>query len=477
MKKLLTVITLFASLSLFAENIHTVVEIQPPEGVVLEVGGMKIAKDGTVYVCTRRGNVWALKDGKWTQFAEGLQEALGLVIGDKKGEIYVLQRPELTRLVDEDGDGKADLYHSFSNGWGFSANYHEYAMGLIRDKEGNFYFGLGLPFYTKSPFKGRWLGTMDVADRGWYLKVDKNGNWSHYASGVREPVGGAINDAGDIFISDTQGSFVSTNYIIEVKKGDFLGHPDGLLWDKSKTEKVKTLLSMDIDARNKKLDEMRKKPVVYIPYREMGATVGSMQYDRTGGKFGPFKGQMLIADVIQPLIMRATIEKVNGVYQGAVFTLFRGGNLGGGSHKLEFDANGDLYIGQTARGWGKGQGLKKMSFGGKTMMDVLEMNLEKDGFTVKFTQAVDPTVGANKDSYKFEIFNYQFTHVYTAKQLNKQKLTVTGVTLAKDGLSAKVKIPGLKKDHVVGFDYSALKSAKGEMPANKKAYYTINALK
>ena len=87
-------------------------------------------------------------------------------------------------------------------------------------------------------------------------KVDKNGNWSHYASGVREPVGGAINDAGDIFISDTQGSFVSTNYIIEVKKGDFLGHPDGLLWDKSKTEKVKeTIKSIAIPLISLRVEE------------------------------------------------------------------------------------------------------------------------------------------------------------------------------------------------------------------------------
>ena len=118
-----------------------------------------------------------------------------------------------------------------------------------------------------------------------------------------------------------------------------------------------------------------------------------------------------------------------------------------------------------------------MHFDGKIPMDILEMNLEKDGFTIKFTKPVDKTIGANKDNYKFEIFNYQYTNGYTAKQLNKKPLAVTAVQVAKDGMSARVKLDNLKKDHVVGFEYSKLKSDKGEIPANKKAYYTINALK
>ena len=109
----------------------------------------------------------------------------------------------------------------------------------------------------------------------------------------------------------------------------------------------------------------------------------------TNGKFGPFTGQYFIPDVIQPLILRANFEKVNGVYQGAVFTFYRGTELGGGSHKIEFDKEGVMWVGQTARGWGKGEGLKKIKWNGKTSMDVKAMNMVKGGFKISFTKAAD----------------------------------------------------------------------------------------
>ena len=198
MKKLFITISLLISAISFAQN-YSVENIEWPKGTVLEVGDLKLTDDGKAYMCTRRGDVWVLKDGNWKKFAMGLQEPLGLELG-KKGELYVLQRPELTRLVDEDGDDVADLYHTFSSGWGFTANYHEYSMGFTRDKDGNFYFGLGLPFSRKenNKFKGQWLGTIDIPDRGCYLKVDgKTGKFSHFAYGIREPVGAIINKDGE----------------------------------------------------------------------------------------------------------------------------------------------------------------------------------------------------------------------------------------------------------------------------------------
>ena len=387
-----TFLLLFVASFAFANPGYEITEITPPDDCVLEIGDLKFTDDGTLMMCTRRGEVWSLKDGNWKRFAHGLQEPLGLIVGENTGEYYLLQRPELTKLVDKDGDGLADRYETFSKGWGFSANYHEYAMGLIRDKEGSFYFGLGLPFSHKknNKFQGQWLGTIDVHDRGWYIKISKDGEYSRVTAGVREPVGGAINDDGDIFITDTQGSYVATNYIIHVEEGDFLGHPDGLLWEKEKSEQWNAIAAMPDAERNAALDKIRKRPAVYIPYRQMGSSVGGLEYDRTGGKFGPYAGQLFVTDVIQPLLMRASIEKVDGVYQGAIMTFYRGGQLGGGSHKMVFDKAGDMWVGQTARGWGSGHGLKKVHFTGDVPADVKDIRIASDGFTLTFTKPLDP---------------------------------------------------------------------------------------
>ncbi|HUR27429.1 MAG TPA: auracyanin family protein, partial [Planctomycetota bacterium] len=88
--------------------------LTPPDNTRVEVGGMGFLPDGRMLVSTRRGQVWLIdnalakdpKDARFTLFAEGLQEGLGLkVVGEK---IYVLQRAELSELIDNDHDNRCD---------------------------------------------------------------------------------------------------------------------------------------------------------------------------------------------------------------------------------------------------------------------------------------------------------------------------------------------------------------------------------
>ena len=92
---------------------YTVEYLKTPAGVALEVGGMDFFSDGRLALCTRRGQVWIVEDplgvenfadAKLTLFHEGLWEGLGLSIVDD--QIHVIQRGELSRLLDLDGDGR-----------------------------------------------------------------------------------------------------------------------------------------------------------------------------------------------------------------------------------------------------------------------------------------------------------------------------------------------------------------------------------
>ena len=71
-----------------------------------------------IFICTREGEGWRYKDDKWSLFADGLHEPLGIYIDQKTKEVWVMQRPELTRLVDEDGDNVADVYETVNSSWG-----------------------------------------------------------------------------------------------------------------------------------------------------------------------------------------------------------------------------------------------------------------------------------------------------------------------------------------------------------------------
>ena len=60
-------------------------------------------------------------------------------------------------------------------------------------------------------------------------------------------------------------------------------------------------------------------PAVVFPYKKMGQSASAIMLDDSEGKFGPFAGQFFVADYTLSLVMRADMEKVNGVYQGACY--------------------------------------------------------------------------------------------------------------------------------------------------------------
>src|SRR5437764_8648972 len=88
----------------------------PPPGEVLEAGAIEVLPDGKVAVATRRGEVWMIDNAydddpgkaRFTRFAHGLHEVLGLA--QKDGWLYVTQRPDVSRLKDTKGSGKANLF-------------------------------------------------------------------------------------------------------------------------------------------------------------------------------------------------------------------------------------------------------------------------------------------------------------------------------------------------------------------------------
>jgi len=211
---------------------YTVDYLTPPDGEVLEVGGMDFLSDGTLLVSTRRGRVWWIDnpmaedpaDASFHIFAEGLQEGLGLRVVDDV--IYVMQRCELSRLIDLDGDQVCDRVETVSQDWGMSGNYHEFAFGLPMDDEGNFYVSTNVGFWSPE----WWHGISKVKHRGWILKIEPDGTTRPFASGVRSPAGLGMDLEGNMFYTDNQGDWMPNCGIFHVQGGEFFGHPASQRW-------------------------------------------------------------------------------------------------------------------------------------------------------------------------------------------------------------------------------------------------------
>ena len=149
-------------------------------------------------------------------------------------------------------------------------------------------------------------------------------------------------------------------------------------------------------------------PAIYFPYKKMGQSASGIATDMSKGQFGPFEGQMFVGDQTFSTVMRCSLEKVNGYYQGACFP-FREG-FGSGSLAVEFTPDGTMFVGGTNRGWGsrgrKPFALDRVRWTGKVPFDIHEMHAKPDGFELTFTLPVDRETAGRVESYKLETYAY-----------------------------------------------------------------------
>ena len=450
---------------------YRVETIETPEGVDFEVGGIAFGPNSSLLAATRHGDIWRLHDGRWSLFAEGLHEPLGLWVDPGSGEVYLAQRPELTRLVDTDRDGRADRYETVCAGWGFSGNYHEYAFGPVRDSIGNFYVTLNLSHSERGRVRNSVMGK-DAALRGWCVQITPDGRLVPLASGMRSPAGIGISRQDEIFYTDNQGDFNATSALYHVQPGRFFGHPNALADDPRFAGRELDTVPLE------ELDAMRSLPAVWIPHGELGNSPGEPIFDDTGGKFGPFAGQMFLGDQTKSNLIRICLEKVGGEYQGAVFQFVAG--LDSGVVRNAFAPDGSLYVGMTARGWGaiggKPFGLQRIVYDAATMpFEMHSVSVTRRGFDITFTAPVDAGA-ADPQRYLIRHWTYRYQPDYGSPKVGESFVIPQKATISPDGRTVHLELPLLAK-RVYQLLLVNVTSTSGQAPTTPTAYYTLNRLR
>lgn len=453
----------------------------PPE-VILEVGGMAYLDDGTLLITTRHSEIWSFKDRQWKRWAFGLDEPLGITRTGPR-QVVVAQRPELTRITDTDGDGQADLFETITDAWNYSGHIYEWTFGPVQDSAGNFYGTLTCWFFPHkkiepNPFSGweippppGYKPRGDAAWRGFSFKVTSSGEFIPYSSGLRSPNGIGLSPDGELFVSDNQGEYYGACVIHHVTEGAFHGHPNSLFWDEPKSDNP---FSIPLE----QLEPRRKLPAIILPFGVMGQSASEPLWDRTGGKFGPFDGQMFIGDQTKATVMRVALEKVNGRYQGAAFP-FRSG-FQSGNNRLLFEPSGSLLVGQTDRGWGaiggKRYGLQRLSWTGKVPFEIDSMQLAKKGFNLKFTKPLDSASQTNISAFHVQRYRYEYHRKYGSPQVEKNPVEITALQSSSDATSIFLTLRELKPGLVYEISINDLRAHDGSELLHDTAYYTLNYL-
>ena len=452
-----------------------------PEDIVLETSGILRLPGKRLLVTTRRGEVWFI-DGaydadakpKFTLFASGLHEPLG-IIAAPKGGYYVAQREELTRLVDTDGDGRADVFETVAK-IPISGSYHEYAFGPVLAPNGNLRVTLNVAFggATQAP----------VPWRGWMVEITPDGQMTPITAGLRSPCGLVLTSGGDWFYSDNQGEWVGSGKITHLERGDFAGHPAGLAWSKLPGSPV-SLRPDDIKSFDEPMFEVAKRlpgvkpPAVWLPHSIQGISNAGIQEDLSGGKFGPFAGQLFVADQGQSKLVRVSLEKVKGVWQGASYA-FRSG-FDCGIIRVTQGEDGSLFTGETERGWGslgpKKNGIERLVWTGATPFEIKEVRAQPDGFLLTFTSPVDRATAERPESYSVSGFTYLWHKEYGSAPSNRAGCPVRKVVVAPDGLSVRLATICLREGYIHEIKGAGLRAANGgEDLLHPVAYYTLNRL-
>lgn len=417
------------------------------------VGALHFLPDGRLAVATwdEEGAVYLLDnlDDEVTihQYARGLGEPLGLLW--HKGDLYVTQKQEVTRLRDTDGDGVVDRFDAVAEGWPASHNYHEFTFNLVPWQE-RLYIATSVPLKSghTNYMPGSHGSYTASGGPGYIIEIDpESGEWRHFASGMRTPNGMGIGPDGAMYVSDNQGSWLPASPIYRIEKGATYLHQE------HPTKHVPT-----------------SKPIVWFPHGEIGNSPSEM----TTINSGPYKGQMLVGDVTHGGLKRVQIQKVNGQMQGTVFRFAQG--LEAGINRVAWGPDGKLYVGGIGSNgnWnhlGRKFGLQRLAWNGDVPFEMKSVKATPTGIEIEFTK--DPG-SLNADSFQIRQWRYEPTIGYGGPKIGQETLALGGVR--QSGNKVHLMLPQMREGHLIYVRMRGVTSADGEEPWSTEAWHTLNEI-
>jgi len=401
----------------------------------MRLGGFDFLDDGRqAVVATWMGDVWIV-DGlggeeigavTWKRFATGMYEPLG--VNTRGGEIFVTSRDQITRLRDLNGDGEADHYEAFNHDAQASAHFHEFAVGLETDKDGNFYYAKG----AGHDFDAR------VPQHGTILKVAADGSSTEIvANGFRAPNGLVVNPDGSVIVTDQEGHWIPENRIDWVEPGNFHGYMRA--WrepDRDPDDFVQpvTWIHHDVDrspsapvwVRSDRWGELDES-LIYLSYGN--GKMFSVLFDEAFARQADPPRQAAVTELP---VTAAPTGLIRGRFNPADDHLYVCGLFAWAGDRTQ--AGGFYRVRRTD----------------EPLRIPVAYATAPDGIVVRFTTELDPDFAADPGNYSLRIWQYLRRASYgsedyrvLAEGVGRDVLEVSSATLSADGRSVFIEIPDI----------------------------------
>ena len=421
--------------------------LENPWNSQIRLTGVDFSSDGkSAYVCCWDGEVWRVDgiDGDnpnvtWHRIAAGLYQPLGLkVIND---QIYLTCRDQLVVLRDFNGDGETDYYEAVNSDHQVTEHFHEFAMGLQVDEEGNFYYAKSAR-HDKAPL---------VAHHGTLIKVAADGSKSEIiAHGFRAANGVCLNPDGTFIVTDQEGHWNPMNRINWVKQGNrFYGNMYGY------------------GAPEDSSDSAMEQPLCWVAKSFDRSPAELLWIDSE--KWGPLNGKLLNLSYGHGRLEIVPHEIINGQEQGGMIRLPIP-DLPTGIMRGRFHPNGHLYIcGMSA--WATSQmdlpgGFYRIRATGKPVHLPIELNAYVDGLKLTFSHPLDPATAEDPRNYAISTWELKRTSKYGSDHYNTKTLGVTSAKLSDNRKILKLTIPEIEPVWQMQIDYQ-IEGANGDPVVGK----------
>ena len=427
------------------------VPFKNPWNALMFTSGVDFFDNGDAAVCTVHGDVWRvsgidddLDEVKWKRYATGLHQPLGLKVVDNK--VHVLERDQITRLHDLNGDNEADFYENFNNDAVSGGGGHSFTTCLETDPAGNFWF---IKCGENTPQGGT---VVKVAKDGSKLEV--------IATGFRNPNGLGVSPRGVVTAADQQGTWVPETRLDVIRKGGFYGFMPMHKRDIAPT---------DFDP-----------PLMWIP-RPVDNSAGGQTWVPKGA-WGPLSEQMLHLSYGRCKFMAILRDETNGGMNGGAVQL--PGRFLSGVMRARFNPHdGNLYL-SGLKGWQTAAlhdgCLQRVRHTGEKLYLPSGFSVHENGVKITFSQPLDQELAEDIESYAVEQWNYKWTKNYGSPDFKpsnmdergRDKIEVKSAKLLPDKRSVFLDLGGVDPVHSMAIDYN-LDADDGEL-VRGALYVTIN---
>ena len=424
-----------------------------------------------LFVSSLKGRVWRVVDRN-----DDSVEDLATVFSDELAAPYGLQafathvdvvnKYGLLRLFDRDHDRRSDDVVTLASGWGHTADYHDWAVGLPVDDQGRYLIALACQQDDRSEaaayLRGRLLRVgPEHPNQPLSFKVET------ISEGHRFPMGLARSRQGVVMATDNQGNYNPYNELNHVVAGAHFGF-------------VNKLESLDDRPPV-------KAPAIRIPHPWTRSVNGICFLEtpagREDGSFGPFEGHLIGCEYDTRRLVRFSLQQVDGTLQGAAYPFsFQTDDesLGlMGPIVCAVSPRAELYVGEIRdSGWGGGQNVGaivqlKPDFD-QLPHGIAEVRAIKDGFVIEFLRAVDSQRATDAENFSIASVTRQPTPAYGGADKDRRNETIESIRQVDDH-TVEIRLGAMRSGYVYEFRLRNL-VPEGQLFHPAQAFYTLNVI-